>query len=81
MYESEQFYTAAKYDGIVRNVTFALWILLIVESVFFVYLFYVVIPVSFLSIGIAVLIPTFSLIVLLVTYLFKPNGFVLNSQE
>ena len=81
MYESKQFYTTAKYDGIVRNVTFALWILLIVESGFFVYLFYVVIPVSFLSMVIAVLIPTFSLIVLLVPYLFKPNGFVLNSQE
>jgi hypothetical protein len=81
MSESEEFFITANYDGIVKNVTLALWILLIAESGFFVYLFFVVIPISFLSVTVAVFIPIISLIVILVPYLFKPKGFLFNSQE
>jgi hypothetical protein len=81
MNESENFYTTSSYDSIVKNVTIAMWILLIAESIFFIYLFSTVISLSSLSIILAVFIPSVSLIVLLVPYLFKPKGFRLKIKE
>jgi hypothetical protein len=75
------FYNSASFDGVVKNVTIALWILLISESVFFIYLFLVIIPFSALSLFFALLMPSISIIVLVIPYLFKPKGFRLTSKE
>lgn len=80
MRSSEDFFVSASYDGVVRNVTIAIWILLVTESVFFLYLFLVVIPLSSLSIILAIFILCISFIVLLIPYLFKPKGFGLTSK-
>jgi hypothetical protein len=81
MRSSEDFFISAGYDGVVRNVTIAIWILLVTESVFFIYLFSVVMYLSSLGIIFAIFIPCISLIVLLVPYLFKPKGFRLTSED
>lgn len=81
MRESKDFYPAASYDGVVKKVTVAMWILLIGESVFFIYLFLIAIPMSSLGIILAVFISCVSLIVLVIPYLFKPRGFRLTSQD
>lgn len=81
MGNTNDFYTSASFDGVVKNVTIALWILLISESVFFLYLFSVIIPFSALSLLFALLIPSISIILLVVPYLFKPKGFRLTSKE
>jgi hypothetical protein len=62
-------------------VTIATWILLIGESIFFIYLFLIAIPLSSLGIILAVLISCISLIVLSIPYLFKPSGFKLTSED
>jgi hypothetical protein len=80
MRSSDSFFVSANYDGIVKNVTIAIWILLVTESVFFIYLFLVVIPISSLNIVFAIFIPCISLVVLLGPYLFKPKGFRLTSK-
>ncbi len=80
MGESENFYSVASYDGVVKKVTIAIWILLVAESLFFIYLFSVVIPLSSLGIVFIVFISCVSLIVLLVPYLFTPKGFRFASE-
>jgi len=80
MGESTKFYSAARYDGVVKNVTIAIWILLIAESLFFVYLFAIENPIPFLSILLIVFMPTISIIVLTIPYLFTPKGFRLAFQ-
>jgi len=80
MGESTNFYAAASYDGVVKNVTIAIWILLIAESLFFVYLFAIENPIPFLSILLIVFMPTISIIVLTVPYFFTPKGFRLGFQ-
>ena len=75
MGKSENFYSVASYDGVVKKATVAIWILLIVEPLFFIYLFSVETPLSSLSIVLIVFMPCVSLIVLLVPYLFTPKGF------
>ena len=72
---SENFYSTASYDGIVKKVTIAIWILMIAESLFFAYLFIEVIPLSSLGIVSIVFISCILLIILLVPFLFKPKGF------
>lgn len=81
MRESKSFHPAASYDGIVKKVTAAMWILLIGESMFFIYLFLIAIPLSSLGIILAVFISCVSLIVLSIPYLFKPSGFRLTSED
>ena len=81
MMESKNFYPAASYDGIVKKVTAAMWILLIGESMLFIYLFMIAVPLSSLGIILAVFISCVSLIVLLMPYLFKPRGFRLTSED
>ena len=80
MGKSEDFYSVASYDGVVKKVTVAIWILLVTESLFFVYLFSVEMPLSFLSIVLIVFMPCISLIVLVVPYFFTPKGFRFASQ-
>ncbi len=75
MGKSEDFYSVASYDGVVKKATIAIWILLVAESLFFMYLFSVETPLSSLSIVLIVFMPCVSLIVLLVPYLFTPKGF------
>jgi len=77
---SEDFYSVASYDGVVKKVTIAIWILLIAESLFFMYLFSVEKPLGLLNIVLIVFMPCISLIVLLVPYLFKPTGFRFTSE-
>ena len=72
---SENFFSTASYDGVVKKVTIVIWILLVAEFLFFVYLFTVVMPLSSLGIVTIVFISSISLIVLVVPYLFKPKGF------
>jgi len=79
--ESKNFYSTASNDGVVKNTTLAIWILLIAESLFFIYLILVLIPISWLSGFLTVLLPCISLVVLVVPYLFKPKGFRFNSKE
>ncbi len=81
MTKSENFYVTSSYDNIVKTVTIAIWILLIAESIFFIYLFSTVIFLSFLSIILVVFILSISLIILLVPFLFKPKGFRLAFEE
>ena len=81
MRESKNFYPAASYDGVVKKVTAAMWILLIGESMLFIYLFMIAVPLSSLGIILAVFISCVSLIVLLMPYLFKPRGFRLTSED
>ena len=81
MGKSEDFYSVASYDGVVKKVTVAIWILLVAESLFFVYLFSVEMPLSFLSIVLIVFMPCISLIVLVVPYFFTPKGFRFASQD
>jgi len=80
MEKSENFYAAASYDDVVKKVTAAVWILLVAESLFFIYLFSVVVSQTSLATMLRVFIPSISLIVLLVPYLFKPKGFRLASK-
>ena len=80
MGESEDFFSVASYDGVVKKATIAIWILLIAESLFFVYLFSVETPLSSLSIVLIVFMPCVSLIVLLVPYLFTPKGYRFTSE-
>jgi hypothetical protein len=81
MMESKNFFPAASYDGVVKKVTAATWILLIGESTLFIYLFMIAIPLSSLGIILAVFISCVSLIVLLIPYLFRPRGFRLTSED
>ena len=80
MGKSGDFYSVASYDGVVKKVTIAIWILLIAESLFFIYLFSVETPLVPLNIVLIVFMPCISLIVLLVPYLFKPTGFRFTSE-
>lgn len=81
MSESKKFYSAASYDGVVKNVTIAIWILLIAESLLFVYLFSIENPMTSLNIVLTVFIPTISIIILTIPYLYTPKGFRLTSQS
>ena len=81
MGNSDDFYAVASYDGVVKSVTVAIWILLVAESLFFVYLFSVEIPQSPLSIVLTVFMPSVSLIVLIAPYFFKPKGFRFTSES
>lgn len=81
MNESGNFYETSSYDNVVKNVTIAIWFLLIAESIFFIYLFSTIISLTSVSVILAIFIPSLSFIVLLVPYLFKPKGFTLNFKE
>ena len=80
MEKLEDFYAVASYDGVVKKATAAIWILLIAESLLFVYLFSIEKPISSLSIVLTVFMPTISIIVLTVPYLYTPKGFRFTTQ-
>ena len=71
----------SNYDGVVQKMTLVIWILLIGESTFFVYLFSIENPLPSLSIVLTVFMPVISIIVLTIPYLYTPKGFRLTSQS
>ena len=71
----------SNYDGVVQKMTLVIWILLIGESTFFVYLFSIENPMPSLSIVLTVFMPNISIIVLTIPYVYTPKGFRLTSQS
>ena len=81
MKKIEKYFGVANYDGVVKKMTIAIWILLIAESTLFVYLFSIENPMTSLNIVLTVFIPTISIIILIIPYLYTPKGFRLTSQS
>ena len=80
MKKIEKYFGVANYDGVVKKMTIAIWILLIAESLLFVYLFSIENPMTSLNIVLTVFIPTISIIILTIPYLYTPKGFRFTSQ-